>query len=233
LKKILFVFTAGVLMLGLGFSDASSTETGNYNCEDEVIVIDDSHWQRYSWTGGPHEEDDPPDFPSDDWQANVEGDPHNIGVAGPYFRSHGGSGNGDWFYLEWVVESHEEPNPNYPCTTTTVPTTTVPDTTVPDTTVPTTTVPTTTVPTTTVPDTTVPPTTEVPPTVPPVSTEVPPVDTAPTCEDDPSQEGCEDVLAALADTGSDSGKHVGLAGLLLLAGSGAMLVSHNLKRKEA
>ena len=260
MRKILFVFAAAAVMLGLGFSDADSTiEKNRNNCEDEVIIVVDSeaHWQRYSWTGGPHEGDDPPDFPSDDWQPNVEGDPHNIGVAGPYFVSHGSSGLGDWFYLEWVPEvTHEEPNPNYPCTTTTIPDTTVPDTTVPpttvpdttvppttvpdttvppttvpDTTVPTTTVPDTTVPTTTVPDTTVPPTTEVRPTteVPP-TTEIPPIDTVPTCEDDPSQDGCEDVLAS---TGSDSKKNAGLAGLLVLAGSGAMVVSHNLKKKEA
>lgn len=68
------------------------------------------HWQRYSWTGGPHASDDPPAFPSDDWQANVQGDPHGIGVGGAYFRSHGNSGNGDWFYLEAVTTTvlHEE-----------------------------------------------------------------------------------------------------------------------------
>lgn len=60
-------------------------------------------WQRYSWTGGPHESDDAPAFPSDDWQPNVKGDPHKIGHAGAYFRSHGNHGNGDWFYLEAVM----------------------------------------------------------------------------------------------------------------------------------
>lgn len=79
---------------------------------DETVF---DHWQRYSWTGGPHESDNPPAFPSEDWQPNVQGDPHGIGVAGAYFRSHGNSGNGDWFYLEAVntvihhdAETHEE-----------------------------------------------------------------------------------------------------------------------------
>lgn len=137
------------------------------NCADPTItvVVTEAHWQRYSWTGGPHLSDDPPAFPSADWQPNTQSDPHNVGVPGAYFRSNGNSGNGDWFYLEWVDEVTDEiPNPDYPCATTTIPTTTVVDTTLPtttvvDTTVPTTTVVDTTVPTTTVVDTTVPDTT--------------------------------------------------------------------------
>ncbi|QEV99104.1 hypothetical protein F6J84_02555 [Microbacterium caowuchunii] len=67
------------------------------------------HWQHYSWTGGPHTSDSAPTFPSGDWQANVQGDPHGIGVAGAYFRSHGNAGNGDWFYLEAVTKTvHHE-----------------------------------------------------------------------------------------------------------------------------
>ncbi len=82
-----------------------------WNQVDEKTVVDEeawtetvseSHWQRYSWTGGPHVEDSPPSFPSDDWQSNVQGDPHRIGAAGAYYVSHGNSGRGDWFYLEWV-----------------------------------------------------------------------------------------------------------------------------------
>jgi hypothetical protein len=69
----------------------------------ETVVDEEAHWQRYSWTGGPHQGDDPPAFPSDAWQPNVKGDPHGAGVEGPYFRSHGGAGNGDWFYLERVA----------------------------------------------------------------------------------------------------------------------------------
>ena len=69
--------------------------------EDEVVF---DHWQRYSWTGGPHESDDPPPFPHEDWQPNVQGDPHGVGTEGAYWRSHGGSGNGDWFYLEAVTK---------------------------------------------------------------------------------------------------------------------------------
>lgn len=60
------------------------------------------HWQRYSWTGGPHTGEDAPAFPGPDWQPNVEGDPHGIGIEGSYFVDHGNSGNGDWFYLESV-----------------------------------------------------------------------------------------------------------------------------------
>ncbi len=67
------------------------------------------HWQRYSWTGGPHTADDAPAFPSGDWQPNVQGDPHEVGQEGAYFRSHGNEGNGDWFYLEAVTKTvHHE-----------------------------------------------------------------------------------------------------------------------------
>jgi len=69
---------------------------------DQIVVDVAEHWQRYSWTGGPHTSDDAPAFPSSDWQPNVQGDPHNIGVVGAYYRSNGNSGNGDWFYLEWI-----------------------------------------------------------------------------------------------------------------------------------
>jgi hypothetical protein len=61
------------------------------------------HWQRYSWTGGPVEGDTAPAFPGPGWQPNVAGDPHGIGTQGAYFESRGGSGNGDWFYLEPVT----------------------------------------------------------------------------------------------------------------------------------
>ena len=69
----------------------------------ETVIDKEAHWQRYSWTGGPHEADEPPTFPSDDWQPNTESDPHGVDVEGAYFRSHGGDGNGDWFYLERVA----------------------------------------------------------------------------------------------------------------------------------
>jgi hypothetical protein len=82
---------------------------GWYVIETRTIVDVEAGWQRYSWTGGPHESDQPPAFPSDDWQPNVQGDPHGIGTPGAYFRSHGNSGNGDWFYLELVpAQTHEE-----------------------------------------------------------------------------------------------------------------------------
>ena len=66
-------------------------------------TITAAYWQRYSYNGPWHSNTEAPPFPSDKWQANVAGDPHEIGVAGPYFRSHGNSGKGDWFYLEWVA----------------------------------------------------------------------------------------------------------------------------------
>lgn len=82
----------------------------------EEEVLDPGHteevfdyWQRYSWTGGPHTEDSPPAFPSPDWQPNVQGDPHGVGVEGAYFRSSGNSGRGDWFYLEAVTKTVTHP----------------------------------------------------------------------------------------------------------------------------
>ena len=68
----------------------------------ETVVDEEAQWLRYSWTGGPHDGDDSPAFPSDAWQPNVKGDPHGTGVEGPYFRSRGGARKGDWFYLELV-----------------------------------------------------------------------------------------------------------------------------------
>lgn len=91
-------------LVGLGLyasSPASATKEKDKECTP--------HFQRYSWTGGPHEENDPPtEVPPDpNWQANVAGDPHGIGQEGPYFRSHGNAGKGDWFYLKWVVPNCE------------------------------------------------------------------------------------------------------------------------------
>ena len=61
-------------------------------------------WQRYSYNGSWDSNEAPP-FPDAKWQPNVQGDPHGVGVAGPYFRSNGNSGNVDWFYLEAVYET--------------------------------------------------------------------------------------------------------------------------------
>lgn len=69
----------------------------------ETVVVTPGGWQRWSWTGGPYESDEAPPFPSEDWQANVAGDPHGVGVPGAYYRSHGSSGKGDWFYLEAIA----------------------------------------------------------------------------------------------------------------------------------
>lgn len=74
----------------------------------ETVVVEAAGWQRYSWTGGPWESETPPAFPSDNWQPNVAGDPHGIGVQGAYFVSNGNSGNGDWFYLEATPEVTEQ-----------------------------------------------------------------------------------------------------------------------------
>lgn len=70
---------------------------------EAVPAVTEAGWQRYSWTGGPVEGDVAPAFPGEGWQPNVAGDPHKVGKAGAYFRSHGGSGKGDWFYLEATV----------------------------------------------------------------------------------------------------------------------------------
>lgn len=70
-------------------------------------VVEDAYWQRYSWTGGPQAPGNDPATvvpPDPRWQANVKGDPHGVGVEGPYWRSNGTSGNSDWFYLDWVDE---------------------------------------------------------------------------------------------------------------------------------
>lgn len=70
---------------------------------DETVVDEAAHWQRYSYNGD-WDQDAAPPFPDENWQANVKGDPHNVGVAGAYDRSNEHSGHVDWFYLEWVAE---------------------------------------------------------------------------------------------------------------------------------
>lgn len=70
------------------------------------------HWQRYSWTGGNQAENEPPTEvpPSDNWQANVQGDPHGIGTAGLYWQPHGqAERTGAWFYLEAVTKTVTTP----------------------------------------------------------------------------------------------------------------------------
>lgn len=83
------------------------TVTDREAYDEEVFV----GWIRYSWTGGPHTEDAAPAEvpPSENWQENVHGDPHGVGKAGPYFRSNGNSGNGDWFYLLAVTKTVHHP----------------------------------------------------------------------------------------------------------------------------
>lgn len=109
MKKFSLIFITLIALAVSVFALTTSAQATDDKCYAHVVdkpaydeTISDAHWQRYSWTGGPHASDDAPAFPSSDWQANVQGDPHQIGVAGAYFRSNGNSGNGDWFYLEWV-----------------------------------------------------------------------------------------------------------------------------------
>ena len=108
MKKIIMVIALVASMLGIGTA-ALATGDGDPICTTQVVdkeawteVVEEAHWQRYSWTGGPHDENTAPAFPSADWQPNVKGDPHGVGVEGAYWRSHGNKGKGDWFYLEMV-----------------------------------------------------------------------------------------------------------------------------------
>ncbi len=71
-------------------------------------LIEQAHWQRYSWNGPWVSDTEPPPWPHGNWQPNTQSDPHGVGVAGAYYRSHGGSGNGDWFYLERVDAVYEQ-----------------------------------------------------------------------------------------------------------------------------
>lgn len=119
-KHIIILF-ASLLVAALAWSfavPAASGASGESECipqeawtetiEHEEVSHEEAifdHWQRYSWTGGPWESTEAPPFPDERWQANVEGDPHGVGVEGAYFRSHGNSGKGDWFYLEAVEKT--------------------------------------------------------------------------------------------------------------------------------
>ena len=84
-------------------SDAYDETVVDTPAYDETVVDAEAHWQRYSYQGL-WDFEYVPLFFNENWQANVEGDPHGIGIAGAYFVSHGSSGNVDWFYLEWVPE---------------------------------------------------------------------------------------------------------------------------------
>ncbi len=78
--------------------DETVTDRAAY---DETVF---DHWQRYSWTGGPVTS--APAFPGAGWQANVQGDPHGIGVEGAYKK---GLGKGSWFYLKAVTKVVHHP----------------------------------------------------------------------------------------------------------------------------
>lgn len=182
LSAAAMVVGALMLMASAFTATAGATDGGEENCDGEWIsavyedvlvkdgyteVVKEAGWQRYSWKGGPHRPETPPVEvpPHKNWQANTKSDPHGVGKAGPYFRSKGNKGNGDWFYLERVPAVTVEHPPVYEnrkvkdgyC---------VPDeTTVPDTTVPPTTTPPTTEPPVTTPPTTGPPVPDNPDTV--------------------------------------------------------------------
>lgn len=108
MKITAFIIGLVALAVAGAWAAPKAVELGTPTALASDCTPTEDGWQRYSWTGGPHESDDPPAFPSEDWQANVAGDPHGIGVEGAYFVSHGNSGNGDWFYLE-LVPGHECP----------------------------------------------------------------------------------------------------------------------------
>src|SRR5690606_13907994 len=77
---------AATVSLGVAPAAATPPDCVPSNAWTEEIIVSEAHWQRYSWTGGPYAADTPPAFPGSDWQANVAGDPHNIGVEGAYYR---------------------------------------------------------------------------------------------------------------------------------------------------
>jgi hypothetical protein len=149
-------------MVFAGFSVAeattATTTTTVDNCDEEFItVVDEEAWTEEIpgtpnqwWNFSPNDTRGPfqgtPSFPTDPggtWQGPHTSNPGHFQV-GTYQV---GNGNGDWFhgeagtpttYVDHPAVTHQEPNPNYPCVTTTVPTTTEAPTTTegPTTTVP-------------------------------------------------------------------------------------------------
>lgn len=127
MKKFIAVCTTALLAVGLALSGAGAatattstpepcvpsdawteTVTGTPGADAvyETVVVTEAGWQRYSWTGGQSVE--APAFPGAEWQANVAGDPHKIGVEGAYRQGEGNEGRGSWFYLEATPEITEE-----------------------------------------------------------------------------------------------------------------------------
>lgn len=136
---------------------AAFAQEGDLDCDEVTITVVDSaehvvhhdavtHTVSHAavtdrvlsvWTGGPVET---PAADSDSWNQS-SGNPQGVPFQGrtdgvPFFVSHGGSGNGDWFmfnsvviaeaYDELIVDAeaydelvpavtHEEANPAYPC----------------------------------------------------------------------------------------------------------------------
>lgn len=119
-----FALMLGIVMACIAPTAALATHTeGPPECEtivDEPGYTVEEPIQRYSFTGGPDRLDEngvPLTLPpSEDWQANTttynDGTSHG-GNLGLYFVSHGGSGQGDWFYwevglVEYPPVTHEE-----------------------------------------------------------------------------------------------------------------------------
>jgi hypothetical protein len=109
---VLMVFTAfKAPAFATGGSDETCvpqeawTETVEHPEIPAVTEEQRTGWQRYSWNGPWESNTEAPPFPDERWQPNVHGDPHGVGVEGPYFRSNGNSGHGDWFYLEGIYET--------------------------------------------------------------------------------------------------------------------------------
>lgn len=124
MRKIASALVAAVLIGGsalLGFvSPASATEcvpSPGVAAYDEVIVDQEAYdeevivtpavearWVNYNWNGGPIEGE--PEWPGEGWHANDgshEGHPQPVdGEPGfTYDRSHGSSGNADWFHWDF------------------------------------------------------------------------------------------------------------------------------------
>jgi hypothetical protein len=147
---------AALAALAVSATTAFAQE-GGFDCDDATITVVDSaehvvhhdavtHTVSHAavtdrvlsvWTGGPVETPAPD---SDGWN-QTSGNPQGVPFQGrtdgvPFFVSHGGSGDGDWFmftsiviaeaYDELIVDAeaydelvhavtHEEANPAYPC----------------------------------------------------------------------------------------------------------------------
>lgn len=113
-KYIILIAVACLVIFGVTMFTQSANAEDTIECvpSDAYVetVIDTpasdeevfDFFQRYTYNGPWDSNETSPEFPGENWQANVKGDPHGVGAAGAYFRSHGNSGKGEWFYLEAV-----------------------------------------------------------------------------------------------------------------------------------